>query len=619
MIEKKKIQKIAIISCFIFLIISLFYLNTHPPADGYELSIYSAFNIYFWLSLIIIQLIAISLIIINIDEPKNFNNFKMQFSVLIITNIIFLLLPIIRGYPILGSSDSDIFSHIGWIKDIAIFGQITKNDFYPIIHLFIYGISSTLSMELSVLTKYISIFLWMLYPIFMYLFGWIFTENKKIAIIIALFSIPLIFSFFYHTIHPSLISFIFLPLLFYISWKKMKRELNLEFTVSMIVMSIFIVFFHPITTLMMILFFITLLLYKIGLKIIKNIFKPINIVKTKKLYLNKIITMLALVASTFIIWYISFDSGQYAIISIFNSLSGGSEVSITKSYMENLNTASPTIIQTLRLIFINYGAYLLYIIFGAIFTFKWLIPLIRKMILDKRNFIIVLLLVTSFIFSASFIVLDLLVMNIIRSMRFFFLILTFSNGLFIYALIKNQKNSTSANNYRFKKPLNKIVVIILLISVISISFFNVYSSPIVMQPNRQYTRMNHVSSTWFLLKMDDDYNISTDWGVNIQRIQDYIFGVRNRIEKDTVINQISNKNHFGYSQKNDSLRKIFDNTPTYLITSKNGQLGHKAFPQNIQKVATTFSIRDLFILNNDQTANKLYDNDEVDIYFSKKS
>ena len=616
--------KILGIMAFIFIILALTVIARTPSASGYELSIYEAFPLYFWIFLIGAIFTGIVIILQEIFKNKKTNLWIFGFIAVLIGNTIFLLLPVFRGYCIIGGPNADIFSHIGWIREIAQSGHVGINNFYPIIHIIILSISNMIGVNVSSMINYIPAFFWALYTPFMFLMARSISNNKGHTLLITAFSFTLLFSFFYFTIHPSFLSFIFLPFLLYLYHKRNHSLRKIELSILIIILCYFIVFFHPITTLIAILIFGTFVVLSIIIKLVKKPKDNINI----SIRQSNATTLILILAISFFTWYTSQGSGRFAINAIYSSLVQGSDVTIASNYINTLSIANLTLLQTIRLFTLKYGAIIIYSLIGFFFIFIT----IKKINFSKRikelEFLYGIQCITGFLTAGVMIAANFIVKNPIRSARYFLMMITVFNGLVLYSLSeKNKKISESLVDFKkknpyFQKSLKRkavkrkilyLTISIVLLSSCMLCILNVYSSPISWQSNKQFTYMNFAGSAWTTENRDLMIQTSSDSGYNLERMEHYINGViigKKHIKKEPF----STPTHFGYNY-NNSLSQVFNYTYTYMITTENGKQAVNAFPNNIKPMATQYTSEDFKKLNSDINVSKLYDNRELEIWF----
>ena len=125
--------KILSIIAFQFINIIILIILITPKVGRYELTIYNAFPDCFWY--LIIASIMIGIIILSHKIYKNIKSklWSLGFFIIILSNIIFLLLPEFRGYAFYGRGDTP--DHLGFIRDIIVTNHIGTNNFYPSEHI----------------------------------------------------------------------------------------------------------------------------------------------------------------------------------------------------------------------------------------------------------------------------------------------------------------------------------------------------------------------------------------------------------------------------------------------------------------------------------------------------
>ena len=602
-----------------------------PLSVGYELSIYDAYPWYFWFFLLLSVLCSTMVLLKIVISGETDKIWIAGFFSILIVIFIFILLPYFRGYCVIGGASADVFSHIGWIKDIAETSHISSNNFYPIIHIFLYYISNLLTVSVVNVTKIFPAILWSLYPLFVFIVARAISKNFSQALLITLFSFPLLFSVFYQTIHPSFLSFIFLPLLLYLYHKGSILEESAKTSILMVIFCFFLVFFHPETTLISIIIFATFVFSTFLFLAYPFIFAkrrtrvpeqgPSSISK------GRAVTPILILTLSFLVWYTSQGAGIHAINAIYNSIVYGSEWSISTQYISMVETAKPTILQTFGLVVLRYGP----IVFYGFMSFILFITLVKKMFssrdVHKIEIFYGIQLISGLFAGGAMLVGNFIVSNPVRVARYFLFISTIFNGLVIYSFIekiKCKKNKKSREilrigKYRLQRPSLKIknvyrLVYVFLFFCITICIFNVYPSPITFQPNNQFSYMNFAGSAWMIENRDELVQVSKDCGVNLERMEHFIKGV----EEGNIIN-LHTKNlitptHFGYDEYNNTLFEVFNLTSTYMVSTENGRQAYGAFPRNIQSRATQFNSHDYNKLNLDVSANVVYDNKELEVY-----
>ncbi len=87
-----------------------------PPATEYEISLYESYPTSFW-GCIIGSLFSGSLLIFRSIGNSNERSWVFGTSLMLATDALLLLMPLIRGYVMYG--DADPLTHLGYVQDIV--------------------------------------------------------------------------------------------------------------------------------------------------------------------------------------------------------------------------------------------------------------------------------------------------------------------------------------------------------------------------------------------------------------------------------------------------------------------------------------------------------------------
>jgi len=588
------------------MLISIVLIFQTSKATGYELSIYSAFPISFWVCFIGSLCLGFLIILQEIITDTKSNLWIYGFMVILLGNFIFLFLPLIRGYCFAGGANTDLFSHVGFIRDIAQTGHFSSLNFYPAIHILSYGTSGLLDISFIYTLWFFPVFFSMLYAVGMVLLAHVFAEKRKQFLLISLLALILIFDGFHFSFQPSFFSFILLPVLIYLYQRRRFFQSKIEMTILIVVMSFFIVFFHPMTTLFAIIIFLIFYFAEVMLKLLKPyLHNYVDVISWDKTTNIVIILFVA-----FITWYTSFGEGLSDIKTIIQLLFQKPEWEITREFITPLITAQLSFMQTLQLFIFRYGTIMIY----GFISFLGFLYVIKKFIISHEikelEFSYSLELVVLFIVGIAMMTGYFLVNDPIRILRYFLMIATVFNGIILY-LIFRRKISLDTSSFRHTALSIVSIVLILFSGIICIG--NVYPSPMIWQPNYEFTYMNYAGSEWMIDYRAPSVHIAQDVGSNILRMEYYFHGVEDG-NKRMFFPQLTIPSHFGYDT-NISLNEQFDNNETYLIITENGKSTVNAFPSSVRPIVHQYSSNDFVMLYGDYSIDKLYDNGEVHCWY----
>ena len=160
-------------------------------AQSYEISIYSAYPWYLWVSIILTFVFAAASLVLEASLKRGSRWMAISFAALIISNCLFLLLPVLRGYFALGFFDN--LSHIGRVIDILSSGHVPAENFYPGFHIIVLTLHFTTGLNIPGLILAFPAGMFSFYSLSMYLLcrelGF---SRRQLALSIPLATIPLL-------------------------------------------------------------------------------------------------------------------------------------------------------------------------------------------------------------------------------------------------------------------------------------------------------------------------------------------------------------------------------------------------------------------------------------------
>ena len=446
----------------------------------------------------------------------------------------------------------------------------------------------------------------MLYTVGMVLLAFVFSEKRKQFLLISLLSLILIFDGFHFSFQPSFFSFILLPVLMYLYQKRRFFHGKIEMTILIVVMSFFIVFFHPMTTLFAIIIFLIFYLAEVILKLVKPyLHNYVDVISWDKT--TNIVIILVVAFAT---WYTSFGEGLSDIKTILQLLLNKPEWEITKEFIMPLINAQLSTVQTMQLFILRYGTILIY----GFISLLGFVYVAKKFIFSREvkelEFSYSLELVVLFIIGIGMMTGYFLVNDPIRILRYFLMIATIFNGIVLYLIFK-RNIAMDVRSIRHMALVFLSIVLILFSSMVCIG--NVFPSPMIWQPNYEFTYMNYAGSDWMVEYRDLDVQIAQDVGSNILRMEYYYYGV-DLGNRRMFFPQRGIPSHFGYDS-NISLDSFYDNNETYMIITENARQAVNAFPLSVREMVHQYSINDFDRLYRNTMVDKIYENGEVECWF----
>ena len=602
-LENRSIFKIGLSLLMIIVIIILLC----PISQRYEISIYNMYPWYFWISLIFIMLLGILVSINQVFNSKVSKFWIRGYLLIIFTNMLILLLPLIRRYQCY--SGIDVFIHIGLIKDIIHLGHfgapgMIGENVYPILHIFISEIYFITNISPELLSMIIPIFFIIIYILSIYLLAKLISSTKNQIILITIFGSLMSFGYQNSILFPSFDSFLLLPIVIFLYLKvKEKSHLLYEFRIILIIFLIFYPFIHPGEgTLFLVL---SLLIIEIFFLIFRN--KNLNVIindkKNKKFYSNywgkdfhSSFNLIILLIGVWLVWILNLSILKgliYTLEKLFNE--SNSEFSSISNTIQNVGMSN---FELFNLTINTFGNAILFISLAIIFSLLIIKKSYEQKRIDLYNALFIFLFASfflvisfSFFFSIGF-------RGIQRSLVYLTFYATILNGLLLLCIYNN----------KYKKIFFLLTVIFLIICG-SLTIFNAHPSPKIKLPNPQVTQMEYTGMEWFFTHQNDDLLIDSR-GVSQFGYANMIFGTSN-IPKNIRASS-SPPDHFGYN--NHKLYGENINQERYYIDNIISRtISPEIFPE-YQKF-WTFNPQDFERMDKfDVSSSKLFSNGEFWVY-----
>jgi hypothetical protein len=600
--DVNRVIKIVAFICFSFIISALTIIARTPPAFGYEISIYDAYPWYFWV-FIITSIFMGQIILMRgmLSSDKNNRLWIFGFWAIITTNIILLFMPFIRGYATYGRGD--VLTHIGYIKDIFRTSSIGTDNFYPIGHILTASLSyiTGISVEhgVNIIPPIFSLF----YIISIYFLAKQILERKEEVLFVLAFTSILLFSHRHLIFSPSVQSFFLLPFVLYLYFKSRNSRNPLEFGILLIISLFLITFFHPMTTLFLILVFLIL---EFSLFIYKSINKKQGF-ELPELQKRGSFNVILISFITFFTWYFSFSAATNSFRMVLNWLIYQSQATEIEGILDIIGRTHPDFPDLIELTFNMHGQ-LIILGFLSLFFSIYIFNIWRRHTSEHKLKFYHIFFFIGFLIFAVLSAITLFSYTPIGFGRVLKFVLFFSSvfvGLCFYLLFK--KSEFSFNKQHFKS----ISLCIILIVLLYFSTFNFYFSPVMRLPNEQVSEMEINGMTWFFDHRNEEVPIQ-EIGLSQKRFHDAIIGwsipgKNIRYGADTLP-----VDHFDYINKT-SLGDYYEDQ-RYLVI---GTLGRMYYPEIHPKYEERwrFTADDFCMLEKDNTVLRIYDNGNVNIYF----
>ena len=613
LINNERLTKILTILAFTFITLSLVIIAIIPPASGYEISIYDSYPWYFWWLILISIFLGQIIILKNVFFKSSDENNRLWFLgliVIMISIIIILFLPYIRAYPTYGRFDH--LTHIGIVRDILEIGRIEKTNFYPNLHILTASLSEVPGCGVVCIANFLSRFFFFLFPISMYLFfRTIFKKKNEMKLALVLASSFLFFGNLSTHLAQCPQSFLLLPLIFYLYFKRGDSKNCFAFSLLFVIFISSYNFYHPLNSLLLILVFIFL---AINLYFYPKVKGEYQIIGSETLIKKKALSAILFTLAVFLVWYSSFSSIIGSFKKVFSSIFYGSTGSYFKTQAAIVSSYTPRTLDIIEIAIYRHGSNLIIgvvSIFCLIYTFfKWHRNKKRYKLRFCLLFSGLIFLAFSILSAAAFFT-DFIVGwgRFYRWAVFFSFILI---SLTFYNIIIESKDRAGYFRF-FNKSFKTISICLLLILLLFLSTFTFFVSPKIKEPNAQVTSMKWEGMNWFFTHRNEQ-NLIDELGISQERFSHAINGMKDnkisiRFKKDTAP-----PDHFGY-ENSISLGENY-NESRYIIITHLGKISYPELYPSYQEY-WRFTSEDFHKLQNDDTVIIAYSNGGIEMLLTR--
>ena len=598
-IHDDRLNKVALIVLYLIVNTWLLILLRTAPTRGYEISIYGAYPPFFWFLCILTIVLSFSYTFYFLLNGAKF--WKYSLLIIPIINIVVIFLPLIRGYEIFARGGYDIFTHFASSNIILNSGYTQGSDLYPAMHILIAILDQIGIHNIGTLSSIISACFYIFYIISLYTLGKATLKDKKSAIFISLFGTPLLFSVAHYAFYPFSFALFLFPLVFACVQKLNDPENASMYYICLTVLSLFVVFCHPLVS--VILFFSLGALF--GFSIVGNKYQ-IGFVPR-----FDILNITTIVGITFVFWYIRFTLIQQMSETVYSALIGNSESgTVMSSSIDLVNRSSAPLLTLVEAFLKIYGPLLLYILIALCIT----IHFIKKYWVKKEypyemvyGFLFFLSIIVGIILTLG----PFIIAEFFRSISFAIIMATIMCGMGLNILIKD------AGTPKRKQICFAIIAVTILSLVGALTVFNLYYSPFIYSPGMYMTQSEKSGDDWYLMHNEAYIPIFSE-GNPIHKYA--LFFQEKQKTNIQMGSQILDgvPTHFGYDKNRYFNQSIggYGEKQSYLVTNELMIENYLAYPAEMQLTRKQFLPEDFIRLNLDTTVMKIYSNHGSELWIA---
>jgi len=582
------INEIVLIIAWLCGIASVVVIVNVPPSSGYELSIYIALPILYW---IFVLSSLFGFIIVAVRTSLSYSNDNKTCWIISIVGIFIIFLqlmwlPDLRGYFLKGLGD--FTTHIARSEAILKSGYVDKQVFYPMSYALVQLFHVILGINPDIIWRFGGIFIYIIYVLFTFLASNSIDESSVMLSVVA--SVIYVSGQYLPEITPGNLSIYLMPLLILLFIKS--RESNrMGFRILLVIILLIYPFLHPLTAFLLIIY----------LFVMETSKWLINYMRMKKFYssykvdlpiieINAVLILLI----AWVTWFSSFSVWNNSLIAVQKWLIGEAKTQLQiVDYLAS--RANFSVWDTLWLAIKQEGGVLLY---GsvALLVLVWLLIRLKWNFLSLKNssliFSIYAVLVLAIVFSGFALVGPFGGLDIPRLLRYVVPFATLLIGF--YGLNINNKE---------RLVINFSFTSVFIIAAFS-GVYTLHSSPFVLKPNNQVTAQDYKCIEW-LLRYKSEYPIKGIWSVS--RLVDLVIGPDERAKRVDIDSEPL-PDHFGYNTYS-SMARNFHEKVYFPITTFD-----KETTLNLWSMADKFNTEDFEKLTQDRSVLLLYTNGECGVY-----
>lgn len=266
-----------------------------PPATGYELSVYTAYPI--WLKIIFsITLVAAVLTTAHGAWTEIDREWLGGLALIWGLSTILFTIPTLRGYVLFGRGSYDVLLHFGMIREIEATAHLAARDWYPLTHILGYALSGLGLSDTSVVAVLQST------AFGSYLLGIVLytrrLTNRRAARFGSLAATPLLLGMYHTGLHPAIISFFLLPIIF-----ATLHFRSFRWRILTVMLLMALVFFHPVTAILAAVYGITVAVIVGGQQLLGR----------ESLMQRPELAAIGAAGIALMMWYLSFDRSAFVV------------------------------------------------------------------------------------------------------------------------------------------------------------------------------------------------------------------------------------------------------------------------------------------------------------------
>ena len=612
--NSQRLGKLLLTTAFSALSLAAGIAGITPGAQGYEISIYPAYPLFFWTMLVLsVSASILTLFLAAASQGALRRMILAAMLSVLASNSFLILLPSFRGYNLGFGPTWDVMFHIGEMKHLLVRGSISEGNFYPMIHLLGAMMSQTTSLAPESSATILPVVFYLLFMLSLLLMAKSVGRGSAAEAVTIALATPLLFSLYTRALQPSLMALFFFPLMLYL-WHKRERNIALgsRISVLLILCAFFLTFFHPLTVLLTTSVF---LVFAVS-RALTNRPGPSKgrLRKTSQSRTAPAVHIALIMMVTFLTWYLSFSAILGNLKQVALSIAGEGGTPLAQQQFQLFTSADLTLTQVAYIGINLYGPVGIYLALATACcaSLAWRRKArsedYREVTYGYGLQFVVSLLLAGFLLATFSILGD--VVRLLAFPLFFSIVL---GGLFFPTMYHSPETFLDRHQQRTRRnravlSAATVVVVALLLISGGLGIMNLYGSSRTLQPNQEVTSTDLSGFNWFFAHAPFHTNVFSN--LRVDRFADLLFCPYQAECPNWVTTPIPP--HFSYNT-NTSMGKLMESQHGTLITTRLDELSYLAYPSDLQPLlqsrnAYVYLGSDFQRLAEDPLLSKAYDN-----------
>lgn len=568
------------------LLVAIGIVIATPTANQYEISLYGAYPDLFWILIVGAILTGLLVTIGSVSVPGD-RSWVFGLVLVLQSNALLLLLPYIRGYLMYGRADP--MTHIGFVRDITSTGSVESN-IYPPVHLLSLALSDAAGIELMAVAMLLPVvFSGIYFGGMYYILAEAFESRKQVLFALPFVLVPVLGSKGHVFFRPFDFGITLLPFVLYLFFKSRRMPVPAVRTIFVATLLPSLLY-HPLVALFLIVVFLT---YSLG-----------NSTYLSKENFTVPTSYLSISAAVFLGWYSRFTGiilrSERVYDELFGPVAGEAPV---ESYTETTQETSPALIDLIWVALFRYGVEALLFGLGTLFIVFTVVSLYRMSYdLDSSDIMFLGTFILFFSGGVVFLLFDLIVPHD-RPFQLAKISAALLAGQLFYIVWSSVDWSHLRGSF---KIAFYTVLITALVSLVVLSTFSLYPSPLQSSSNQQVTEMELDGVEW-TSQHDTVTGDSLVFDMSYWRFQGALYGSSTHDE----VRSSPPPARFNYTEHRQ-LGQSFETDRSVIFT----RYGRILYPERFPDYPEHWRYRpeDFERIEHDRTVERIFDNGDFTHY-----